>query len=204
MITINGTSYRIGRDSITASHIPIAGTDIAMGYVNGHWPSANDFGARFPNIPHVTIDVNGQRPDADVLDIENGDATPQGAVSWVRAKLARGGEKPVLYVNRGNITPVFNAMASAGYHIVSHFYTWLATLDGTQRIADMTGVLAVQYLGNVPANYDESIIWDQNWKKPIVTPNPPPQPVKAGILVELPGGATHQVSSTDGGTTWQS
>ncbi len=202
-IVINGKTYRIGRDSITAAHIPIAGTDVAMGYVNGHWPSANDFPQRFPNIPHVTIDVIGNRPDADVADVENGDLTPAGAVEWARAKLARGGDKPVLYCNRGNITAIFNAMNAAGYNIVSHFYTWLATLDGTQRIADMTGVLAVQYLENVPANYDESIIWSDWWKQP-ANPVPVPQPTKTGVLVELPGGATHTLSSTDGGSTWKS
>jgi hypothetical protein len=198
-IIIDGVTYRIGRDSIYANNIPLSGTDIAMGYVNGKWPSAIEFPGRFPSIPHVTIDVAGTRPDADVLDIENGDATPQSAVSWVREKLAHKGELPVLYVNRSNITAVYNAMHAAGYEVTKHFLVWLATLDGTQRVTDMTGVVAVQYRENVQANYDESIIWDQDWKH---AGAPVPSPAMLGTLVSLPGGTAYPVESTDLGITW--
>lgn len=198
-IVINGHTYRIARDSITAAHIPVPGTDLAVGYINGRWPSYYDLPARFPNIPHVSIDVVGNRPDADVLDVESGDATPQTAVSWVRSKLARN-EHPVLYVNRGNITAVFNAMHAVGFEVATHFKTWIATLDGTKAVADMTGVVAVQYLSNAGANYDESIVYDGSFKE---SPVPEPHPLIHGVLVMLPDGEIRDVTSADGGETWQ-
>jgi hypothetical protein len=48
---------------------------------------------------------------------------------------------------------LFNEMNAAGLEIVRDFRTWIATLDGTQRVHDMTGVT------------DESIVYDDNWHR---------------------------------------
>lgn len=203
-VNINGTVYRIGRDSIYSDHIPVAGTDIAMGYSNGHWPSYKDLRTRFPNIAIASIDVNGSDITADILDVENGDATPAGAVTWVKSKKAHDGAgkyPPILYANRSTLTPLFNALNAAGFQVKRDFRLGIATLDGTKSVKDMTGVTYVQYLENVAANFDESVIWDQEWKKSAV-PVPPPVVTQHGVLVAVPSGATHAVSSTDG-VHWQ-
>jgi len=49
------------------------------------WPTALGLPARFPGVPLVTIDVTGMRPDADVLDMEWGDATPAMCPRWANA-----------------------------------------------------------------------------------------------------------------------
>lgn len=195
---------RIGRDSIKPTDIPVAGTQLAMGYVNGpisQWPT--DAWSRFPDAVKVTIDVVGDRPDADCLDIESGDATIGTAVTWVRDKLARKESyPPVLYCNRASLTLLFNALAAAGFHVEHDFRLWIATLDGSKTVTDMTGVTAVQYAGQslTGGHYDESIVYDDAWKS---APGPVPAPAPiSGILVKLPNGLTSAVRSLDNGKTW--
>jgi hypothetical protein len=74
---------------------------------------------------------------------------------------------------------LFAVMNAAGLHIVHDFRLWIATQDGTKRISDMTGVIAVQYKrdrhrengkwteppgkGVTRGHYDESIVYDDDW-----------------------------------------
>ena len=171
---------RLMRDSTKLADIPVHGTDIVAPYVNGLFASTEQqVRARFPHIPVAWIDVNGTHPAADVLDVETGDATPAGAVLWVKAKraLQLGATHtlypPVLYCNRATLTPLFNAMHAAGYRVVQDFRLWVATLDGTTHLADMTGVTAVQARGEAQTggHYDESVVYDPAWLAP---PAPPP------------------------------
>lgn len=194
---------RVMRDSTNPGDIPVAGTQLAAGYVNGaisQWPS-NGWD-RFPGAAKVTIDVNGSMPQADCLDIENGDASIATAVQWVRDKrLSYIGYPPVLYCNRSTLTPLFNALNAAGFHVVHDFRLWIATLDGvTKTVPDMTGVTAVQWAGadHTGGHYDESIVYDDSWKAALV---PPPSVTDTAILVELPNGTTRTVHSSDG-THW--
>jgi hypothetical protein len=143
--------------------VPGAGVQsvaLRAGYVNGRWPTAVQIGAE------VTIDVNGSRPDADVLDIEVGDATPASAPGWVRAHNSGGRFPAVLYCNRSTMGPVANACSSAGLQAGRDYKWWIATLDGTQRVPDMTGVAAVQVWGAQffgGRNIDLSIVYDDSW-----------------------------------------
>lgn len=191
---------RIMRDSVTAADIPTSGVQIVAGYINGkvsQW--SNDDWNRFGNtgVSLATIDVDGSRPDADILDVETGDATVDTAVTWVRAKLGRGSAfLPVLYCNRATLTPLFNALQGAGYHVNTHFKTWIGTLDGTMSVPDMTGVVAVQYAGEAQTggHYDQSIVYDDTWKS---------VPLLHGVLVQLPGGNSRNVTSSDQGRSWR-
>lgn len=189
---------RIMRDSVTAADIPTGGVQIVAGYINGkvsQWSSAD--WTRFPGLALATIDVDGSNPGADILDVENGDATPTTAATWVKAKLSRGPTfPPILYCNRDTLTPLFNALQADGLHVNTHFKTWISTLDGTMSVPDMTGVVAVQYAGEAQTggHYDQSVVYDATWKTPAMD---------HGILVELPSGATRPVTSPDGGRTWR-
>ena len=184
---------RIMRDSTTAADIPLHGLGLAAGYGNGIYKwSAADW-ARFPGIPHVGIDVNGSdAAGCGVLDVEKGDATPDHAPAWVRARLAlKPAYPPIIYCNRSTLTPVFNALNAAGLHVVRDFRLWIATLDGvTKTVPDMTGVTAVQYAGQqqTGGHYDESIVYDDTWHAQPPKPPPPPHAVKYGYLV-TPGQA---------------
>jgi hypothetical protein len=162
------------RDSTVAGNIPAKGTDLGAGYVNGRFAwSAADF-SRFPI--HATIDVLGIAPHADVLDVEIGDATVPTAVVWAHAHNNLKPEYPaIIYCNRSTLTPLFNAMLASGFRIGRDFRLWVATLDGTKKLPDMTGVTAVQYAGQAQthAHYDESIVYDNNWHAPALPSSGP-------------------------------
>lgn len=181
-------------DSVDAPKIP-GDAQMVAGYANGRYVWTTADWNRFPHATHVNIDVSGVMPGADVLDVESGDATPAGAVRWIQARKAKGiTEVGVLYVNRSNITAVYNAMAAANLKVVHDFKVWIATLDGTKTVHDMTGVVAVQYQ-NTPG-WDASVVYDDTWKPEVKAPE-----VLKGVLVQLPGGATRTVTSHDG-KTW--
>lgn len=192
-------------DSINTSDLPtetvVPGTknnvavEYEAGYVNGSWPNATQNAKRFGSSKRlVSIDVNGGFPSADVLDVENGDATPATAPEWIEKRIAGGYNKEylgVIYCNRGNITAVFNAMAAKGYKIGVHFRTWIATLDGTETVEDMTGVTAVQVYPAAgqdgPAtsgHFDLSIVYDTTWKAPTAPPVAPPAPPAAAKTIK--------------------
>lgn len=157
---------RIMRDSTTSADIPHQGTDMVAGYGNGRYAWSDADWQRFVGIPHVYIDVDGSMPSCGVLDVETGDATVSEAVAWTKARLALPhAYPPVIYCNRSTLTPLFNAMAAAGLRVVHDFRLWVATLDGTKTLADMTGVTAVQYAGadRTGGHYDESIVYDDAW-----------------------------------------
>jgi hypothetical protein len=177
---------RIMRDSTMPKAIPIHGTDLVAGYVNGKYAWGPEGFARFPGIPHVRIDVFASSPEhAGVLDVEPGCSTVEQAVIWAKQRKSAHPNwyQPIIYCDRGHLTPLFNAMNAAGLKVVRDFRLWIATLDGTKRVADMTGVTAVQYKraprehkdgspaeppsASVTAgHYDESLVYDDNWHRP--------------------------------------
>ena len=174
---------RLGRDSTKATDIPLPGTEIAIGYATGLYAWTPADWDRFPGIPHCTIDVRGTNPTADVLDIEMGAGQIGQAPSWTRAHNKADPDYPaILYCSRASLTPLFNTMSGAGLQIVRDFRLFIATLDGTKTVPDMTGVWGVQYAGSAITgdHYDESLIYDDHWKAtPVTTPppvTPPPSP----------------------------
>jgi hypothetical protein len=160
---------RVMRDSTVLADIPVHGTDIVAPYVNGRYASTlTQVRARFPTAGVAWIDVNGTHPEnAQILDVEQGDATPAEAALWARARhiLHPHAYPPIIYCNRSTLTPVFNAMATVGLKAGAGFRLWIATLDGTKAVKDMTGVTAVQYAGQAQTggHYDESIVYDPTW-----------------------------------------
>jgi hypothetical protein len=154
---------RLMRDSTVPNDIPVTGTQLAAGYINGiyAWPVAG--WARFPGVPHVTIDVSGAADHADVLDVETGDATPADSYGWLKAKIARGEHMPVVYCNRSTQPAVEQATKELIHG--RDYWFWIATLDGTAVLPDMTGVVAVQDKGAAltGGHFDESVVYDDAW-----------------------------------------
>lgn len=186
---------RIMRDSTTPAAIPVAGTQLAAGYVDGTWDDYNAIVARFPGIPHVSIDVNGSAPQADVRDWETGDKA--GSLEqWVIDHNQHTGVKDaVVYCNRSTIPEVRQL---TGSQILGRdYWLWVATLDGTKVVAE-PGVVAVQDKGAnlTGANFDESVVY-ADWWKPSAPPVPPPPPPAARdyVVVSLPDGASFKAVS---------
>lgn len=170
---------RLGRDSTTSTDIPIQGTEVAIGYANGRYAWTPEDWARFPHVPHLTIDVNGGDPSADALDIETYDAKVSQAPGWTRQHNAARRDYPaILYCDRATLTPLFNLMNANHLIVGRDFRLFIATLDGTRTVADMTGVWGIQYAGEAQTggHYDETIVYDNAWKAPTPVPTPPPPP----------------------------
>jgi hypothetical protein len=172
---------RVGRDSTTAADIPLGGLQVVMGYGNGRYAWTGRDWARFPaTVARVRIDVNGSDPhDCGVLDVEMGDATPAEAVPWVQARKAAGAgaHGATIYCNRATRPAVIAAMDSYGFSIARDYTLWIATLDGTRTLPDMTGVVAVQHSGEAltHGHYDQSAVYDDAWHPvPVVHPPAPP------------------------------
>ena len=193
---------RIMRDSTNVLDIPAQGTDIVALYANGKYAADRKVAAQlFGTKPIGFIDVIGDDwQGAGILDVETGDATADQAPLWVMRRWATVHRPvsldypPIIYCDRSKLTPVFNFMADDGLQVGRDFKLWIATLDGTKAVKDMTGVMAVQYAGEhiTGHHYDESIVYDDTWH---CAP-------KTGILVQLPSGITDHVASTDNGRTF--
>ena len=138
------------RDSITAADIP-TNTPVVAGYVDGNWEWTPTDWARFPNSVHIGIATRASS-QADVLDVETGDATPADVPGWVARFHRPGRRRPTVYCNRSTWAAV---KAALGTTEVDY---WISTLDGTQTVA---GAVAVQYTDT--GSYDESLISDPTW-----------------------------------------
>lgn len=90
-----------------------AGADLYMGYDDGNWPNAAAIAAKFPGKTVVRITVFPADNEGDMLDVENGDATPAEAPAWVAQRRAAGHGGPLVYCAESNRVNVVGAFAVA-------------------------------------------------------------------------------------------
>jgi hypothetical protein len=115
-------------DSVTPTSVPW-GKSVAA-YANGHYRASVSDVAHHDNV--LWIDINGSNPDAMVLDVEPGDATPAGAAHWVQARLNR-------HRNSIAIVYTFRAAWPSVKHHVRGLPSWMRSRVH-YWIADPTGV----------------------------------------------------------------
>lgn len=191
------------RDSTNAAHIPVDGTDIAAGYINGSVvpPTWNAVLARFPNIPKVAIDVFGNAPGAQARDWEDGDKG--GSLEdWVISHNQLSGAKDaVIYCNRDTIAEVRRLTGSQILN--KDYFLWVATLDGSIYGPDqLPGVIACQDKGSqqTGGDYDESVVWPNAaiwWSDGMIgDPAPKPRPAPAPAGLGAPRNLTVQAGDT--------
>lgn len=99
-------------DSVTVSEIPAQAAAVA-GYVNGSYFTWPEIVRSFPHAHKLSVAVNASH-DAECLDVESGDATPDEAPSWVRRQIARGVKRPVVYCSTSTAPAVLAQLASHG------------------------------------------------------------------------------------------
>ena len=99
-------------DSVDVKQIPVNAEAVA-GYVGGFWPTYKSLVAEFPNAKKLSIAVRATE-DADCLDVEQGDATPDQAPAWVRRQKNRGVKKPVIYCSVSQAPSVLRTLSKAG------------------------------------------------------------------------------------------
>lgn len=139
-------------DSVTPGNIP-ADAQMVAGYVDGAYAwSAADW-ARFPAAVHVPIAVFPSTNDGVVLDVEQGDATPQQAPGWVQMRRAAGVD-PTVYCSESAWPAVQAAFKAAG---VAQPHYWVAAYPGEGAVVP-AGAVAHQYQDAGP--YDLSVVVD--------------------------------------------
>jgi hypothetical protein len=169
-------TYLTMYDSINPAHLP-AGALYLAGYGDGDWPDYNAIRARFPHAQVLSITVTPFR-DADVLDVETGDATPGDVPTWFARQRAKYAGRPGIYANastmESGIVPLVRsgAVPRAAVRLWSAHYTRTAhicgpkscqavsiDMDGTQWTNQAAGgggpvdqsLLLADFFGSVPA-----------------------------------------------------
>lgn len=150
-------------DDVSADNYP-ADSQLVAAYIDGRYDDFAAVAARFPTIVHVSITIwNG---DADVLDIETGDATPEMAGPWVRRQKSEG-KVAVCYCNLSNWDAVIASCAGTG---VDGY--WVADYDNDPTIPDewrAKGCVAKQYQSTDA--WDRSLVLD-TWPNLILSNQP--------------------------------
>lgn len=143
---------RIMYDSITASNIP-RDAEMVAGYVDGKYKWSQSDWALFPNAVHVPIAVFPWTNDGAVLDVENGDASPNQAPGWVNMR-RQFGVDPSVYCSESVWDSVRAAFASAG---IAQPHYWVAAHPGNGAVVP-DGAVAHQWIDDGP--YDRSVVVD--------------------------------------------
>jgi hypothetical protein len=104
-------------DSTTVTEIPKTAR-AALGYVGGSWPTFEN-GELRKHLPHarlVSVAVSSSH-DADMLDVETGDATPADCPGWFHRQQARKPKtRPKFYGSASIIDEIAAALDAAGVH----------------------------------------------------------------------------------------
>jgi len=121
-------------DDINVDLIPKDAVAVA-GYIGGRWPTYPKVVAGWPKAKHLSIAVSTAY-DADVLDVEPGDATPDQAAAWVKRQLkvrATGrpfnSSRPVVYTNASHGQALVDKLEAAGLKYGQDFLWWSAHYD---------------------------------------------------------------------------
>lgn len=156
-------------DSIDVKQIP-ADAQAVAGYVGGFWPTYSPLVAQFPHAKHKSIAVNASE-DADILDIENGDAVPADAPAWFHRQKARGLELPGFYASASVVGEVESVLTAAGI-TRKEYVLWAAHYTGVKPNPPFEeGADAVQFTDRaLGRNLDQSACVPAFWG---AAPTPP-------------------------------
>lgn len=112
-------------DDVTLSLIPVSAQAVA-GYVDGRWPTYAQLVKQFPHAKHKLSIAVFSRDDANVLDVEPGDATVAEIVGWVKRQHERGERKPDIYTAVSWAEKVVSTLTAAGFEYGVHYRLWTA------------------------------------------------------------------------------
>lgn len=179
-------------------HFPNA--ELVAGYADGKYKWSQADWDLFPNAVHVWIcALPASTGFGDVIDCENGDATPAQAGAWVQARKKEGLYRPTVYCSKSNIAAV--RQATGKLVLGKDWDLWVADPTGQAHAYASSGTgmvtaqaAAVQYAW--AASYDMSAVWDAGWphRKPPNAPQPaPPVPAPAKISLAAAKSAAETV-----------
>jgi len=143
-------------DSTNAAKIP-TNAEVVAGYVDGEYAWTNADWERFPNAVKVRIAVFPWTNDGEVLDCENGDATPDQCPGWIRLRQSGGVAVPTIYCNLSSLAAVKAACQGLTYNL------WIADPTGAPHL--VAGSVATQYQWT--SGYDLSLL-SEGWPEALV------------------------------------
>lgn len=178
-IHVLATGLRIMYDGINADAGNIRAVfqpgNMVCYYVAGNsfiWTPAEK--AMFPanSLVGITLTASYTGPGSDVLDVENGGASPDQVKTWIEAKHSAGYAVPTIYASKSIIPTV---VAAAHPFVAGTDYDlWVADWDGNESLP-WPAAAAKQFRNAGP--YDVSVIFKRDWPvRSHVTPPPPPPP----------------------------
>lgn len=173
-------------DSASPWDIPVGAPAVA-GYGDGIYVWKVSSWARFPGVPHKVIAVKSS-DDGDVLDVENGDATPADAPGWLtrqRARLAPGEpDRFAVYCSESVRQAVTDACQVAG---VALPWEWVAIRTNVATMADGPRVVATQWTDdNNRYDVSEAMAWWLGLTDPPATTPPADSSTGAGGAPPVP------------------
>jgi hypothetical protein len=178
------TAPRLMPDGINSLAAGIArafpGAALVAGYVDGDYAwSQADWGL-FPGADHVLVSVRAADGVGDVLDVENGDATPEQTAGWITARKAAGLYRPTVYCDLETVPAV---RAGTGSYILGVDYDiWVASYDGSQDAPGVPGLPPAEFAAKQyesTAGWDLSAVYDDGWPHR-KAPAPPLLPAPKG------------------------
>ena len=124
------SAHFIMYDSTEPGQIPTTPENpvAVAGYDDGKFQTLRELARRFPHAKRLSISVFPS-DNADCLDIETGDATPDQAPAWVHRQKKLGKRRPCVYANRSTMPAVENALLSAGISL-HEVRRWFADYTG--------------------------------------------------------------------------
>lgn len=140
--------------SIAALH-----PEMVAGYIDGTWAwSAADWD-KFPSSTvKVQITVTASVNDGDVLDVENGDATPAQTEGWIKLRKSAGYDRPTIYCNLSTVPAV---RAGTGPYLLGVDYDlWVADYDDSENQVYPASA-ATQFVSD--PDWDVSAVYDDAW-----------------------------------------
>jgi hypothetical protein len=141
-------------DSVTPGALPA--NQPAAVYADGAYAASSSQVSGHHSV--LWIDTNGSDPNANVLDVEPGDATPAGSAQWVQSHLSKQPHSvAIIYTMRSDWSAVQEAVGGLPSWEQSHVRYW---------IADPTGVPHV-----VPGSSATQWYWGTSYDMSTANPN---------------------------------
>lgn len=155
-------------DAVDAKDVPAHGWDLLAGYSNGNYQSYLPLKARFPKATVVSIDTQNKPGEAQVCDIEKGDARPDEAPAWFDRSVALGVIRPTLYYSASDHLLIRGYMGNRKYDgwVASYGVKQPVDSNGHPIVSDSQFTLvAWQYIDHGPngENIDISDVFDPYW-----------------------------------------
>jgi|SRR5579864_2729410 len=119
-------------DSVDLAQIP-AGAPAVAGYVDGDWPTFPLLAKGWPNSRRLSIAVS-PRQNAEVLDVETGDAVAGDVVRWVNVQRARGATRPCIYASLSTMLLAVHPALRASRLPRTSYRLWVADYTDVPHI----------------------------------------------------------------------